>query len=59
MITDAYVRMQTSLAVASDDMYNATADNVENIKAEAGKLLQTHKMEMGTVRTVLQERAGV
>ena len=36
-----YVRMQTSLAVASDDMDNATHGNVENLKAEAKKLIQT------------------
>lgn len=47
-----YVRMQTSLAVASDDMDNAANGNVENLKAEAGKLLQTHKSELETVRTL-------
>jgi patatin-like phospholipase/acyl hydrolase len=50
-----YVRMQTSLAVASDDMDNATNGNVENLKAEAGTLIQTHKAEMGMVCGVLQE----
>jgi uncharacterized protein len=50
-----YVRMQTSLSVASDDMDNATNGNVENLKAEAGTLIQTHKAEMGTVCEVLQE----
>lgn len=50
-----YVHMQTSLAVVSDDMDNATVGNVENLKTEAGKLLQTHKEEMGAVCGVLQE----
>jgi len=48
-----YVRMQTRLAAASDDMDNATNGNVENLKAEAGKLIQTHKAEMGSVCGVL------
>jgi hypothetical protein len=56
---DQYVRMQTSLSVASDDMDNVTHGNVENLKAEAGKLIQTHKAEMGTVCTLLQEIGGV
>jgi uncharacterized protein len=51
--------MQTSLAVASDDMDNATSGNVENRKAEAGTLIQTHKAEMGTVCSLLQEGGGV
>jgi patatin-like phospholipase/acyl hydrolase len=54
-----YVRMQTSLAVASDDMDNATNGNVENLKAEAGTLLQTHKAEMGTVCGILQGSGDV
>jgi len=44
-----YVRMQTSLAAASDDLDNATDGNVENLRAEAEKLIQTHKAEMETV----------
>ena len=54
-----YVRMQTSLSVASDDMDNATCGNVENLKAEANTLLQTHRAEMGMVCEVLQESEGV
>jgi uncharacterized protein len=54
-----YVRMQTSLSVASDDMDNATNGNVENLKAEAGTLIQTHKAEMGAVCTLLQEGGEV
>jgi hypothetical protein len=44
-----YVQVQISLAVASDDMDNATNGNVENLKAEAGTLIQTHKAEMAKV----------
>ncbi|MCF8090643.1 MAG: patatin-like phospholipase family protein [Desulfotignum sp.] len=54
-----YVRMQTSLSVASDDMDNATHGNVENLKTEADTLIQTHKAEMETVCTLLQESGGV
>lgn len=50
-----YVRLQTILAVASDDMDNATNGNVENLKSEAAKLIQTHKAELETVCTLLQE----
>jgi hypothetical protein len=56
---DQYVRMQTSLSVASDDMDNATRGNVENLKAEANTLIQTHKAEMETVCTLLQNRKSV
>ena len=54
-----YVRMQTSLSVASDDMDNATHGNAENLKAEANTLIQTHRAEMGTVCGVLLEGGGV
>jgi uncharacterized protein len=43
--------------VASDDMDNATNGNVENLKAEAGTLIQTHKAEMEKVCTLLQRFA--
>jgi len=49
---DRYVRMQTTLAAASDDMDNATDSNVENLKAEAQNLIQTHTAEMDTVCTL-------
>ena len=50
---------RTSLAAASVDMDNATAGNVENLKAEAGKLLQTHKAGMGAVCGILQKTQEV
>ena len=34
------------------------AGNVENLKAETNTLIQTHKAEMGTVCTLLQEGGG-
>ena len=49
-----YIRMQTSLSVALDDMDNATHVNMENLKVEAKTLIQTHKAEMETVCTLLQ-----
>jgi hypothetical protein len=39
-------------------MDNATHGNVENLKAEANTLIQTHKAEMGAVCGVLQDSRG-
>jgi uncharacterized protein len=50
-----YIRLQTNLAVASDDMDNATHGNIENLKAEAKKLLKTHKAEIERVCGWLQQ----
>ena len=38
---DRYVRLQTDLTSASDDMDNATNGNIENLKAEAKKMIRT------------------
>jgi len=43
---DRYVRLQTDLTSASDDMDNATNGNIENLKAEAKKMIRTHKTEI-------------
>jgi len=48
-----YIRLQTNLAVASDDMDNATNGNIENLKVEAKKLLKTHRGEIETVCELL------
>ncbi len=48
-----YVRLQTSLTVASDDMDNATNGNIENLKSEAKKLVGTYKTEIDAVCKVL------
>lgn len=54
MFLDAnYIRLQTSLNTASDDMDNATNGNIENLKAEARKLLRTHKDELERVYAFL------
>ena len=50
-----YIRLQTNLAVASDDMDNATNGNIENLKVEAKKLLKTHKAEIEMVCEWLQQ----
>jgi predicted acylesterase/phospholipase RssA len=50
---DKYVRLQTSLSIASDDMDNATSGNIENLKAEANRLTRTHKEEMETICSYL------
>ena len=50
-----YIRLQTNLAVASDDMDNTTNGNIENLKVEAKKLLKTHKGEIETVCGWLQQ----
>lgn len=52
---DGWHRLQTNLAVASDDMDNATNGNIENLKKEAKKLLKTHRGEIETVCEWLQQ----
>jgi Patatin len=44
-----YVRLQTSLSIASDDMDNSTNGNIENLKSEAKKLIRTHKSEIDLI----------
>lgn len=46
---DKYFRLQTNLSVASDDMDNVTSGNIENLKAEAKKLIRTHKNEIESI----------
>jgi len=48
ILDSSFVRLQTSLSIASDDMDNATRGNIENLKAEATKLLSVHKNEIDT-----------
>lgn len=43
LLGNNYLRLQTSLSIASDDMDNATRGNIENLKAEAHKLLRTQR----------------
>lgn len=51
---ERYIRLQTDLSNASDDMDNATKGNIENLKAEAKKLVRTHKNEIETVCNYLK-----
>jgi predicted acylesterase/phospholipase RssA len=46
---EKYVRLQTELSIASDDMDNVTNGNMENLKTEAKKLIRTHKAEIETI----------
>lgn len=51
---DQWVRIQTDLSFASDDMDNATKGNMENLKREAKKLIRTHKNEFKIICKILQ-----
>lgn len=53
-VGEKYVRLQTDLSIASDDMDNATNGNIENLKAEAKKLIRTHKSEIEAVCNILK-----
>lgn len=53
ILGDSFVRLQTSLVVASDDMDNATKGNIENLKSEAQKLIKTHKKQIDGICKVL------
>jgi len=48
-LDDKYIRLQTNLSIASDDLDNATKGNIENLKAEARKLKRTHKAEIEAI----------
>jgi patatin-like phospholipase/acyl hydrolase len=51
---ERYIRLQTDLSIASDDMDNATSGNIENLKAEAKKLIRTHKSEIEAICSYLK-----
>lgn len=53
-VGEKYIRLQTDLSIASDDMDNATSGNIENLKAEAKKLIRTHKSEIETICNYLK-----
>ena len=50
---EKYIRLQTNLSTASDDMDNTTNGNIENLKTEAKKLIRTHKNELERVCRLL------
>lgn len=49
LLGEKYIRLQTSLSIASDDLDNVTNGNIENLKMEAKKLLQTNKSGLEVV----------
>lgn len=49
LLGEDYFRFQTSLDTASDDMDDVTNGNIANLKAEASKLMKTHKTEIDLV----------
>jgi len=55
LLDNKYIRLQTSLSVASDDLDNATPENIEDLVTESQKLIRTHREEIDRVCTILQE----
>ncbi len=53
ILGDHYYRLQTELSIASDDMDNATKGNIENLKAEAKKLIKANKATLETIYQAL------
>jgi predicted acylesterase/phospholipase RssA len=53
LLGENYYRFQTTLAIASDDMDDATAGNIENLKAEAKKLIRTYQKELDALCAML------
>jgi patatin-like phospholipase/acyl hydrolase len=53
ILGDSFIRFQTSLSIASDDMDNATKGNIENLKLEAKKLISVNKKEIERVCAIL------
>lgn len=49
ILGDAYIRLQTSLTIASDDMDNATPENIEDLKSEAGKLIGAQRPQIEAI----------
>ncbi|MHA1469484.1 MAG: CBASS cGAMP-activated phospholipase [Candidatus Asgardarchaeia archaeon] len=53
ILGDSFIRLQTSLVVASDDMDNVTKGNIDNLKLEAKKLIKTHKIQIDKICNIL------
>ncbi len=51
---EKYIRLQTDLSIASDDLDDATSGNIENLKTEARKLIRTHKIEIEAICNYLK-----
>jgi len=54
LLGKSYIRLQTDLTIASDDMDNASNGNIENLKHEAKKLLRGNKKDLVQVYKTLQ-----
>lgn len=55
LLGDNYIRLQTTLSTASDDMDNATGGNIQNLLTEASRLLRTNKTR---IKTFVDRRVG-
>ena len=49
LLGDNYIRFQTNLSTASDDMDNATKGNLNLLSQEAKKLIRLHKEEISNI----------
>lgn len=49
LLGDNYIRLQTDLVTASDDMDNVTKSNIESLIKEARKLIRSHKHQIDTI----------
>ncbi len=55
LLDDGYIRLQTSLDTASDDMDNVTDSNIENLKLEATRLIQAHTDDLERICKILSQ----
>jgi len=55
ILGDSFVRLQTSLSEASDDMDDATNGNIVNLKSEAKRLIRTNKKKIDLICDVLMK----
>ena len=46
---DRFTRIQTTLSHASDDMDDASRDNIEQLHREAAKMIRTHHLQIDRV----------
>lgn len=50
---NGYIRLQTDLSDASDDMDNTTYENIQHLKAEAKKLISTRAIQIDQICQLL------
>jgi hypothetical protein len=53
ILGDRFIRLQTSLSSASDDMDDISSENLENLKHEANKLITTYQKTIDEICTML------